>query len=215
MFSLDIVIIIVLVVFILIGLMRGLIRQIGSLAVFFVALWLASSFQDTAALYIKPSLKDWKFLADPLAKSIGFFAIFFVGSFLLNLLVRLADKVFNAFATMGFIKATNRIGGALVGLAEGLLLVSVILYVLSFFGPSFAGMQKYMKESKLMPFFGQTAGIIKPFLPDLTMFQKSLEQVQPLLNQADALQKAGIPLTDPTKIDQATLKKFLEQQQKK
>ncbi len=192
MVSLDFVIIIVLVCFLIIGLMRGLIRQVGSIAVFFVALWLAHTFQDTLALYIIPSLKDWKFLAQPLAKSIGFFAIFFVGSFLLNLLVRLADKVFNSFATIGFIKATNRIGGALVGLAEGLLLVSVILYVLSFFAPSFADMQKWMKESKTMPLFAKTVYLIKPLLPDLAMVQKSLEQVQPLLNQADALQKAGI-----------------------
>jgi len=211
MLSLDIIIIIVLVCFTLLGLMRGLIRQLGSILVFFIALWLAHTFQDNLALYITPSLKDWKFLAQPLAKSIGFFFIFFVGSFLLNLLVRLADKVFNTFTTLGFVKATNRIGGALIGLLEGLLLISVILYVLSFFGPSFVGMQKWMKESKTVPLFAKTVYVVKPLLPDLAMVQKSLEQVQPLLNQADSLQKAGIPLTDPTKIDQATLKKLLEQ----
>lgn len=202
--SLDFLIVLILGGFFLIGLIRGFIRQLGSIVVFFIAMWLASTFQDVGASYIKPFLKDWKLIADSIAKSISFFLIFFVGSFVLNIAVRVIDGIFNKIASLAFVKTTNRIGGAVIGFFEGLLLVSVILYTLSFFVPIVPSLNKWMKESKLTPLVGKVSFIVKPLLPDMTDIGKQLNQVQPLLNQIDTIQKTGT-LPDGSKVDQKAL----------
>ncbi len=131
MTTLDIIIIVILCVFFVIGFTRGLIKQFGSLVGYFVALWIAGHYYAPVADYIKKGLSGWQpFLAGPFSIVVGFIGAYIIAAFLWHLLINLADGLFRLFSIVPFLNMTNRLGGAAIGLVEGVLLLSALAYMI-------------------------------------------------------------------------------------
>ncbi len=191
MTTLDIIIIVILCVFFVIGFTRGLIKQFGSLVGYFVALWIAGHYYAPVADYIKKGLSGWQpFIASPLSVILGFIGAYIIAYFLFHLLINLVDAMFRFLSIVPFLNMTNRLGGGAIGLTEGLLLLSAVAYVLLNFPLSQEFADK-LRNAKLIPVLEQVALVVKPFLPTAYTQGASLLQFNPTQLQA----------IDPTKID--------------
>lgn len=121
--GLDIAILVVLVGFIIKGLLRGLLKEVCSLAGLFLGTFLA--FRYHAALAEK-LLEQFSL---PVSVAI---AITFTTLFLCTLIAFLAlGFLLSRFVKLIFLGGFNRIIGGFFGLAQGTLLLAVVLFTLS------------------------------------------------------------------------------------
>lgn len=159
----DIILIIILAGFVFYGLFLGLIRTIGSLAGFLVALWVASHF------YL--NLYNWAhsvFLNHQIVgKIISFMIIFVSVRFLVVYGFSLINKTLNLLAIIPFVKLFNRIGGAILGFLEGSLIIGIILII----GQRYYLLEnltlKIIANSKIAPLVIKIANLIVPLIPEV------------------------------------------------
>ncbi|MDP2656682.1 MAG: CvpA family protein [bacterium] len=170
--TIDLTILIVLAVFALLGLIKGFIRQVGSLIGLFVGLFLAGKFVWPVAQYIRGGFAQYPAIADPLSYLVAFFLIFFVVTIIIGILVKAVDKVFNLFAVLPFLKTINRLGGAVLGLLEGAFFVAAVVYILISL-PINVGLTEKINTTTTGRFFSTFALTVKPFLPDLSKIDLS------------------------------------------
>lgn len=207
MFTIDIIIVVILCVFFVIGFTRGLIKQFGSIVGYFVAMWAASHYYMPVAEYIKKGLSGWQpFLAGPLSILVGFLGAYIIAYFLWHLLINFIDGMFRLFSIVPFLNMTNRLGGAAIGLVEGILILSAVTYVMLTFPLS----QEWIaqaKESRVVPIFKEVANFVKPFLPQLTSGASSLLNTPAPF----ALQNFDVSKIDINTLDLAQVRAYMKQ----
>ena len=125
MSPLDIIIIACLVFSAAVGFFFGLIKTVGSIFSVIISIIAAGLFYKILAIKFLPYLFD----SENFAKIAAFIVIYVVCAFVLNLAIKLVDKIFK----LPILRGLNRIGGLLVGLVEGLLLISLMLYLIDKF----------------------------------------------------------------------------------
>ena len=145
---LDIIIAIILLLFGFKGFRKGLIIEVVTLVAFVVGIWGAMHFSDFTADHLKDVMEiDPKFL-----NTVAFVLTFVLLVILVNLIGHLLTKAVKAM-NLGFF---NRLGGAIIGLAKGLLLCSAFVLVinnLQWFG---VVKEEVRKESLLYPYVEKT-----------------------------------------------------------
>ncbi|MDP2630933.1 MAG: CvpA family protein [Candidatus Uhrbacteria bacterium] len=205
--TIDIIILVILCTFFVMGFTRGLIKQVGSLAGYFVALWAASHYYMPVADYIKKGLSGWQpLLAGPLSIVVGFLGAYIIAAFLWHILIKLVDGVFRLFSIVPFLNMTNRLGGAAIGLIEGVLLLSALAFVVLNFPLSQEFTDK-VRKSTFVPVLEQVSGLIKPLLPSV------VQSGQGLLNSIPGLpgQIPSLPTIDVNKVDPAAIRQYMKQ----
>lgn len=205
--TIDIVILVILCTFFVMGFTRGLIKQAGSLVGYFVAMWAASHYYGIVADYIKKGLSGWQpFLAGPLSILVGFLGAYIIAYFLWHLFINLVDGVFRLFSIVPFLNMTNRLGGAAMGLVEGVLLLSAVAYVVLNF-PLSREFSDKLRKSAIVPMLEQVSGLVKPLLPSI------VQNGQGLLNSIPGLpgQIPSIPEIDINKVDPAAIRQYMKQ----
>ena len=156
----DVVIILILLGSVAAGWRRGLIRSVGNLLADLLALFIAWRIYEPVAGWIEGIL-HW---SSNICHVLSFILVFSVVSALLLLLVYAIDRVFNWIAIIPFLKAINRAGGAIFGLARGGLLVSIWLYVLTLF-PLWHWLVGQIGGAFLAPYFQPLLAIWSFLLP--------------------------------------------------
>ena len=145
---LDIIIAIILLLFGFKGFRKGLIIEVVTLVAFVVGIWGAMHFSDFTADHLKDVMEiDPKFL-----NTVAFVLTFVLLVILVNIIGWLLTKAVKAM-NLGFF---NRLGGAIIGLAKGLLLCSTFVLVinnLQWFG---VVKEEVRKESLLYPYVEKT-----------------------------------------------------------
>ena len=145
---LDIIIAIILLLFGWKGFRKGLIIEVVTLVAFVVGIWGAMHFSDFTADHLKDVMEiDPKFL-----NTVAFVLTFVLLVILVNIIGWLLTKAVKAM-NLGFF---NRLGGAIIGLAKGLLLCSTFVLVinnLQWFG---VVKEEVRKESLLYPYVEKT-----------------------------------------------------------
>ena len=210
MTTIDIIILVILCTFFVMGFTRGLIKQVGSLVGYFVALWAASHYYGFVADYIKKGLSGWQpLLAGPLSILVGFLGAYIIAAFLWHLLINLVDGLFRLFSIVPFLNMTNRLGGGAIGLAEGVLLLSAVAYVILNF-PFSQEITDKLRKSALIPPLEQISGIVRPLLPALA------QNGQGLLNSIPGIpgffsETSGAPQIDINKVDPAAIRQYMKQ----
>ncbi len=136
---LDIVIIAAVLFFLIRGIFRGIIREIGSLAGVVLGIWLGNLYHPQVADFLKSFLPPGKFL--PL---IAFALIFLLVLVICNVLGWLFKKLFQKI----FLGWVDRILGAGLALIKGILLSYLIIVLVTFFVPRDSTL---VKESRLAP----------------------------------------------------------------
>ena len=144
----------------------------GALIGFFLALWIAGNYYSLLLPSIKPSLSAWPLIAGPASVLIAYFGLFLISQFVIGILVRLLDFAVRRLSPVPFLKATNRLAGGALGLAEGALMLGAVLYVFTAV-PFSKDLTKRIDESKLAPVVLTVSKILTPFLPKMDQFAPS------------------------------------------
>lgn len=149
--GIDIAILVILCGFLLKGLLRGLLKEVCSLAGLFVGAFLAFRYHGP--------------LADALLKQIDVpaqiaVAITFAVLFLATMVFFLAlGFLLSKFVKLIFLGGFNRLIGGVFGLSQGVLLLAVVLFAVSL-KPMPWGMDKVLKEAYLAPPFVELGGSV-------------------------------------------------------
>lgn len=157
---LDVVLLLLLFGFVFFGFWVGLIHALGGLVGAIVGAVVASRL-------FEPVVQQWGYLFggnQNLARIVIFLIIFIIVNRLVGLAFWLLEKMFNVIAIIPFLKTINRLGGAIFGLIEGVLVIGVTIYVASRFplGATFTeGLQGSSVAKKLV----ELSGFITPLLP--------------------------------------------------
>jgi membrane protein required for colicin V production len=137
----------------LIGLIRGLIREIFSLVIWGTALWVGLHYNQLLAVHLEQAI--------PLASArLGVsFLVIFIGILLLGgMLAFLVGKLVDTTGLGG----TDRLAGLLFGVARGVLMVSVLVLVA---GVTPLPAEPWWKQSKLIPPFQSLALWLRTQIP--------------------------------------------------
>ncbi len=151
----DIAVLAILGVSMLLGLLRGLVKELVSLAAWIAAFFVARQFAASAAVLLPTAVRP-----DPVRYAVGFVLVLIAVLLVLWIVGFLMTELLKA----GGLSGTNRALGALFGLARGAVIVTmaVILGGLTPL-PQSVG----WRNAWLSPPFEQIARSAKPWLPDV------------------------------------------------
>lgn len=151
----DYVVIGVLLLSVVLGLFRGMVKEVLSLANWVVAFWVANRYGAELAVYM-----DWaESLTPPMKALIGcavaFFATMIVGAIFISLLGKIVAAAGLGFADRGL--------GGVFGFARGLFIVLVLVT-----GAGFTSLpeQPFWRNAMLSPLAEDAMREIKPHLPE-------------------------------------------------
>ena len=136
---LDIIIIAAVIFFLIRGIFRGVVREVGSLAGVLLGIWLANAYHPQIAVFLEVFIPPGNYI--PL---IAFALIFLVVLVLCNLLGWLIKKLFQKI----FLGWVDRILGACLALLKGVFLSYLIIVLVAFLAPQDSSL---VTRSRLAP----------------------------------------------------------------
>ena len=163
---LDIIIAIILLLFGVKGFRKGLIIEVVTLLAFAVGIYGAMHFSDFTAEHLKEFMEiNPKYL-----NTTAFVLTFILLVILVNIIGRMVTKLIQAM-DLGFF---NKLGGALFGMAKGVLLCSIMVMVLNNFQLIGIVKPEVREQSKLYPYIEETVpyvyrgfDLVKGYVNDL------------------------------------------------
>jgi membrane protein required for colicin V production len=149
----DYLTIFVLAASIIVSTMRGVVREVLSLASWVAAFLAANVYGETLARWLPPAIPG------ALTRLIIAFVVLFIGTrLLMGLLILTAEALIRA----GGLSFVDRGLGSLFGLARGML---IVLTAVLLCGMTAIPQQPFWKDALLSPLAESAARTIKPFLP--------------------------------------------------
>ncbi len=137
----------------LVGLIRGLIREVFSLIIWGAAVWLGLHYNHAVSVYLEHAIPMIP------ARLVVSFLVIFIGVLLLGgMLVVLIGKLVDTTGLAG----TDRLAGLLFGVARGVLIVSVLVVLA---GVTPLPTEPWWKQSKLIPPFQALAVWLRTQIP--------------------------------------------------
>lgn len=155
---LDIAVVVILLVFLVRGFLRGLTREVSGLVGFVGGFALARHFQPT----VQPSVQRL-FSNSDVAGIVAFALIFLLTLFMVALLAVGLRKLMS-FSLTSWI---DHLLGALAGLAKGFLLMSLMFFLIQGFFPNL----QIVQQAQATPFFNSLIDYLRAFLPDAFNFK--------------------------------------------
>ncbi|HVI54355.1 MULTISPECIES: CvpA family protein [Luteibacter] len=184
----DCVILAILFISVLIGLVRGLISEVLSLVIWVAAFWVAWTYGPSLAHYFESSVSL------PSARVAIGYGLCFIAVLLVGGLIRFMISRLVASTGLG---GTDRLFGMLFGLARGVLIVALVVFVVSFTPLANAPM---WRESAMMPQFRGAAEWLGQQVP---------ENVRGYMHPPAALENLKMPdVKLPSKDDLMRLRDF-------
>lgn len=163
MFTLvDLILIVVVLVFVIVGFMMGLIKSLGALVGVFAGAWVAGHYYEPVASWLTPVLLGHSITATIVA----FVLIFGLVDRLVIFIFYLIDKIFNIIAIIPFLGSINKLAGALLGFAEGVLATGLLLYVVSRFAGSIPWVGANLGQSQVAHGLVWISGLMTGLLPE-------------------------------------------------
>lgn len=150
---LDIFFLITIGVSIIIGLIKGFVREIVALVFLAVGIWAALTWHETLAKRLFSSIDDPD-VASFLAFLLIFFGLILVGSIL--------GYVLNRFFIMGPLKSMDRLLGGIFGFLRGIVISGCVLLGLMLFPVN----EKWVSDSFLAPYALKPIKWVITFLPE-------------------------------------------------
>lgn len=157
----DTILLVIIAVFVLNGLIRGLIRSIGSLAALLIGLWCAIYFHQ----FVYDLLKNLFFGHELLGKIVSFIIIYALVNSLVNFAFMVLNNAYDIISIIPFLKTINRLGGGIFGLIEGGLILGVIIYFGLRFPPLESILKNWIAKSEVAPFLIGFADKVMPLIP--------------------------------------------------
>ncbi|MEK7516515.1 MAG: CvpA family protein [Patescibacteria group bacterium] len=166
----DIILIVILGGFVLFGFWFGLIHTLGALVGTVVGAWAAGHYYDALALWLSGIIGGNL----NVLRVIVFVVLFTIVNRLVGLLFFILEKVFKVLTIIPFLKTINRLAGAVLGLAEGVLVLGLSIYIASRYplGEWFTGM--VLARSSVARYLSGLADVLAPLLPEAVRTLRSL-----------------------------------------
>ncbi len=149
--TVDLVLSVAMLAFILYGLWQGLIRTVGSLAGVILGTVVASHFYNHIA-------------TTNTGKVIAFVALYIVASRLIALGFYFLEKFYNAVAIIPGMKLINRIAGAALGFLEGAMVIGILVHFANIF--PIESVRAFLAQSSLVPYFLRVGSYAVALFPD-------------------------------------------------
>ncbi|MFT5115879.1 MAG: membrane protein required for colicin V production [Parasphingorhabdus sp.] len=146
--SFDLLLIAVFVISAIVGMVRGLIRELLSLLSWVVSLWLAFKFAPIVSNWLKPYLD-----APQLQYIVALVAVFIVCLLVFSLCAILLAKLLSLVGIAG----TDRSLGAIFGIARGIAIGLILVFLLRF---TPAKEETWFETSRLVPYFDPILAIL-------------------------------------------------------
>jgi len=141
---------------VVIGVLRGFIREALSIVSWVVALWLAVTYCQPAGEFIATYVN---IPADAFRTSAGFALVFVATLFLFSLISFILGKLL----VKGAIKGTDRLLGLIFGAVRAAAIVIAVMLLTRGMGLE---QSEWLKKSSLLPHFESAANFIQPLLPE-------------------------------------------------
>jgi membrane protein required for colicin V production len=158
----DVILILIFFSFIAWGFFMGLIRSIGAIVGLAAGTWAAGHFFQPIASWLTPVIMGHAITA----KIIAFMAVYIVVNRLVVVIFHFIDKGFGLLSIIPFMKSLNRIGGVILGAAEGLLTLGIILYVIAKFAPNSGFVTNSLNSSQIAHYLVMASKFLTALLPD-------------------------------------------------
>ncbi|MDO8668765.1 MAG: CvpA family protein [Candidatus Buchananbacteria bacterium] len=157
----DVILIVAVAGFVMLGFFMGLISVIGSLFGIVFGTWAASSYFMPVADFISPYILGH----DGLAKTLAFLAIFFIVNRAVSLIFWLINKSFNLVSIIPFLKSINRLAGAILGLFEGVVIIGLAVFIMSKFITNVSWISQSLNNSKIAHLLVLITQFLSNFIP--------------------------------------------------
>ena len=156
------------------GLWFGFFHTLGSLLGTIVGAYLASRYYEYMADWLV-SITGW---GENTTRVIMFIIAFFIINRLVGLVFWFIDKALKIVTRLPFIKSLNRFFGMLLGLAEGVITIGLIILFIERY-PLSERIMEMLATSVVAPYTSLVAGILWPLLPDaFQMLQSTVDYVE-------------------------------------
>ncbi len=163
---LDFAISAIMLISLLVGLFRGFIREVMSLAAWIAALWAAYAFAQTGGAYLEPYIQQSSL------RIVAAFAIIFVFALIAaSLLGHLLGRVL----TVSGIGGVDRSLGLLFGAGRGVVVVAALILTAIFMD---IATQPWWHKSVLVNYFNPAADLLRSLMPqDLAVYFQPKEGI--------------------------------------
>lgn len=158
----DIILIVIIAFFGFSGFWFGFIHMLGSFLGILAASVIAGKYFEVIALKLSFLFGGF----DSLGKIVTFIIIFILVTRLVGLLFFVINKIFKIVSIIPFLKTINRLVGAVLGIAEGLVLTSLTLYLLVRF-PLGNTINMALSNSRVVAYLLALAKNFAPLLPEI------------------------------------------------
>ena len=165
----DLILILTIAGFAFTGFWFGLIHMVGSFVSIVVAALVSGKYFDFVAVKLS-------FLFggnENLGRVITFILIFLFVTRIMGLIFWLINKAFNLVAMLPFVKSANRLGGAILGILEGIILTSLALYLAVRY-PLGETITNALSTSKVVEYLLDVASTVAPLLPEVVQTVQSV-----------------------------------------
>ena len=169
--GLDIILALVLLFFFTLGFVYGFIHALGLIAGIVVGLWAANEYFQEVAAWANESIpflgNTFPWFSESIVEVISFVVIGAVTFKLVALAFDGLDRLLRLLYVIPFMKSINRFLGAIVGLLEAVLMLSLLFHFINKvdFLQNFA--EKYIRESIIAEYLINIGSTIAPILPNL------------------------------------------------
>jgi len=163
---LDISLLIILAGFIINGLFKGLINLVGRVLGLFIGVYIASHFHVQIFQWARGVFNIN--INQSAGQIISFIVVFILATYLIDLLFKLIEKIFNLLAIIPGSKYLNNLAGAILGFFEGALFLGLIIFVASRYAliGSLLGLDEKLSNSLVSPFLLKIVDLALPILPE-------------------------------------------------
>lgn len=151
--AVDLIIIAVLALSVLVGLWRGLISEVLALVTWIAAFWVAWTYGPAVSTHFEHSIET------PLLRLLVGYGLCFIAVLILGALVRFAIHALVDSTGLG---GTDRLLGMIFGFARGLLLVTLVVFLVNQTGFAHEPM---WRQSTLLPQFNSMATWLESEMP--------------------------------------------------
>jgi len=158
----DAILVLIIAGFAFTGFWFGFIHMLGSFVSIVVAAVISGRYFD----FVSAKLAFLFGGHENLGRIVTFIILFLVVTRLVGFVFWLINKLFNIIAVLPFLKTINRLGGALLGLVEGIVLMSLTLYLLVRY-PLGATITNAISHSLVVDYLLNVANQVAPILPEV------------------------------------------------
>jgi membrane protein required for colicin V production len=162
----DIFLFLILLGFVYNGISKGFIKLLGRIVALVLGIILTSHLYIPIYLF----LNQFFSLNESIAKISIFILTYIILNRIINWLFVLIEKVYKLLSIIPFTKFINKLLGAILGLLEGLLILSIIVHLFK----SFNLFHQTIKDSLISPALLWFVEIILPILPSSIKFVQQI-----------------------------------------